>query len=266
MLSFLKKNPLLAILIFLFIVSIIQDGGGGSRKSWWKKFKKGFKHFTKTAGKALSNTPIGQGFKYGKMLFTNPKKLGRTLKQDVIDIGNDFKSAGKGIGSAGKDIYHGRFGDAYHDFTHGMDPLVNRVGDSVTGGAFSALEDATGRDSLDYVGRASDWMKGGAHIASDIAHGDFKGAYDDYVNTASPYIQFGGDVATGGMASTISENTGWRAGDYIGNWDRTMNHPGQVAQGLVDSGIQYGIDEGSDALMGMAGRTGGGGLEGKDEL
>ena len=266
MLSFLKKNPLLAILALILIVSIIQDDGGGSRKSWWKKFKRGVKHFAKTAGRALSKTPIGQGFKYGRMLFTDPKKLGRTLKQDVKNIGKDFKNAGEGIYKAGKDIGHGRFKDAYHDYTHGMDGLVTRVGDSFTGGAVSDLEDATGRDTLDFAGRASDWMQGGAHIASDLAHGDIRGAYHDYVDTTSPYIQFGGDVATGGMASTISENTGWRAGDYAGNWDRTINHPGEVATGLVDSGIQYGIDQGSDAVMGMGGRTGGGGLEGKDEL
>lgn len=250
LMSFIKKNfnvIVMAAALMLFLE--MNDSKKGSRKSWWKKFKRGMKHFGHTLTNAAKSTPIGQAIKYGAMAITNPGKFGHEMQRIGKNIGHDFANVGKGIASAGEDLYHGRVANAYHDVTHGADGLARRIGDSVSGGAVSTLSDATGRDALDFLGRAHDVATGAANVAADLAHGDVRGAYNEYVNTASPYIQFGGDVATGGMVSTVAANTGLTPGDYVGNMTRMIRHPGDVAQGLVDSGLEYGVGQASDSLM-----------------
>ena len=82
-----------------------------------------FKRF----GKRLYENPRGSG---GKLLYgvTDPKKAKRKAERRGKGIARDFANAGKGIASAGNDLYHGRIADAYHDVTHGADGLARRMG------------------------------------------------------------------------------------------------------------------------------------------
>ena len=243
--NFIKKNMnviIMAAVVMLLLEMNERKKPIGSRKNF-------FKDLGNAVWGAVKKSPVGQAASLTYTAITDPKKAKRKLEGWGKGIARDFANAGKGIASAGDDLYHGRIADAYHDVTHGADGLARRVGDAATGGAVSALSDATGRDALDFFGRAQDFATGVANVAGDLAHGNVRGAYDDYVNTTSPYLQFGANLATDGLAQTIADNTGLVAGDYVGNIGRIIKHPGDVGQGLVNSGIDYGVGQASSAVM-----------------